>query len=201
MTETQEFDKLLQKAVELRGHMCSGLPLGIKMAQMGLKLLNMTEAAKSENLMVFVETDACPAEAIKVATGCSVENGKLKTVNYAKSAASFVDSTTGKGIRVVSKKDLIARALKLATKDNIVQLGEKVEKDSKLERQILMNAYMKMVPEDLLDYQAVRITWVEPVLQSKKTHKKCGCGCGGDSEEEKKTVNNRETSKLYYELI
>ena len=199
--ETPEFDKLLQKAIQLRGHLCSGLPLGIKMAQMGLKLLNMPEDAKSENLMVFVETDACPAEAIKAATGCSAENGKLKTVNYAKSAASFVDNKTGRGIRVTSKKNLIELALELAAKDNIIKSGEKVEKDSKLERQIIMNTYMKMPPEALLDYQAVRITWAEPFLSSKNTHKKCGCGCGGNAEEDKKTVNNQETSKLYYELI
>jgi formylmethanofuran dehydrogenase subunit E len=41
-----EFERLLQKAAELRGHLCVGLPLGLKMAQMGLKLLNMTEAEK-----------------------------------------------------------------------------------------------------------------------------------------------------------
>ena len=100
-----DFDGLLLKAAELRGHRCLGLPLGIKMAQMGLKLLNMTEEEKREYLVVFVENDKCPADGIQVATGCSAGSRKLKMLYYGKSAAAFVDGRTGKGYRVSSKKD------------------------------------------------------------------------------------------------
>ncbi len=118
MTEENkdEFDMLLQRAAELRGHLCIGLPLGLKMAQMGLKLLDMTEDEKSEYLVVFVENDKCPADAIQIATGCSAGSRKLRMLLYGKSAATFVDGTTGKGYRVVSKKDLMARALELELK-------------------------------------------------------------------------------------
>ena len=162
-----DFEGLLQKAAELRGHRCLGLPLGIKMAQMGLKLLNLTEEEKREYLVVFVENDKCPADAIQIATGCSAGSRKLKMLYYGKSAATFVDGRTGKGYRVVSKSDLNSRALELAVKDNIIHAGEKVEAMSKLERQILMNAFMKMTAEELLDFQAVKVTWDSPLISSK----------------------------------
>ncbi len=162
-----DFEGLLQKASELRGHRCLGLPLGIKMAQMGLKLLNLSEDEKREYLVVFVENDKCPADAIQIATGCSAGSRKLKMLYYGKSAATFVDGRTGKGYRVVSKKDLMPRALELAVKDNIIQAGENIDAMSKLERQVLMNAFMKMTPEELLDSQAVQVTWDSPLVSSR----------------------------------
>jgi formylmethanofuran dehydrogenase subunit E len=162
-----DFEGLLQKASDLRGHRCLGLPLGIKMAQMGLKLLNLSDEDKSEYLVVFVENDKCPADAIQVATGCSAGSRKLKILYYGKSAATFIDGRTGRGYRVVSKKDVLPRALELAIKDNIIKADEKVEAMSKLERQVLMNAFMKMTPEELVDAQAVEVTWDSPLISSR----------------------------------
>ncbi len=162
-----DFEGLIQKASDLRGHRCLGLPLGIKMAQMGLKLLNLPEEEKREYLVVFVENDKCPADGIQVTTGCSAGSRKLKMLYYGKSAATFVDGRTGKGYRVYSKKDLTERALALAVKDDIITADQKVEPMSRLERQILMNAFMKLPPEDLLDYQAVEVSWDSPLISSR----------------------------------
>ncbi len=179
MTENKtEFEELLQRAAELRGHLCLGLPLGIKMAQMGLKLLDMNEEEKRENLVVFVENDKCPADAIQIATGCSAGSRKLKMMYYGKSAATFVDGLTGKAYRVISKKDLTARAMDLAIKDGIIKAGENVEEFSKLERTVLMNAFMKLTAEDLLDYQEVKITWKSPLLPSRMEQRQYCADCG-----------------------
>ena len=148
------------------------------MAQIGLKLLNLTEDEKREYLVVFVENDKCPADAIQIATGCSAGSRKLKMLYYGKSAATFVDGRTGKGYRVVSKKDLNKRALELAVKDNIIKAGDKVEAMSKLERQILMNAFMKMTTEDLLDFQAVKVTWDSPLISSRMEPTAYCSNCG-----------------------
>ncbi|MDR0460326.1 MAG: FmdE family protein [Nitrososphaerota archaeon] len=162
-----DFEELLQKASDLRGHRCLGLPLGIKMAQLGIKLLNLSDNDRQEYLMVFVENDKCPADGIQIATGCSAGSRKFKMLYYGKSAATFVDSRTGRGYRVVSKKDLATRALELAIKDNIIKVGEKVEVMSKLERQVLMNAFMKLKPEELLDAYTVEVAWDSPLVSSR----------------------------------
>jgi formylmethanofuran dehydrogenase subunit E len=162
-----DFEGLIQKAAELRGHRCLGLPLGIKMAKYGLKLLNLSEEDKREYLVVFVENDKCPADGIQIATGCSAGSRKFKMLYYGKSAATFVDGRTGKGYRVFSRKDFMSKALLLAVKDNIIKPDEKVETMSKLERKVLMNAFMKMAPEELLEYQAVRVAWESPLISSR----------------------------------
>lgn len=162
-----DFDGLLQKASDLRGHRCLGLPLGIKMAQLGIKLLNLSDVDRREYLVVFVENDKCPADGIQVATGCSAGSRKFKMLYYGKSAATFVDGRTGRGYRVVSKKDLTSRALALAIKDNIIKVDEKVEVMSNLERQVLMNAFMKLKPEELLDAYAVEVSWDSPLVSSR----------------------------------
>ncbi len=148
------------------------------MAQLGLKLLNLSEADKREYLVVFVENDKCPADGIQIATGCSAGSRKFKMLYYGKSAATFVDGRTGEGYRVFSRKDFMPRALALAVKDGIIKPNEKVEAMSRLERQVLMNAFMKMTPEELLDFQAVKVTWDSPLISSRDTPavfcSKCG---------------------------
>ena len=209
MTEENkdEFDTLLQRAAELRGHLCVGLPLGLKMARMGLKLLNMTEDEKSEKLVVFVENDKCPADAIQIATGCSAGSRRLRIMLYGKSAATFIDRTTGKGYRVLSKKDLMARALELGIKDKLVKPGEKVEELSKLERQILMNAFMKMAPEELLDFQEVKIPLTSPLLPSKMGPREYCAQCGEEIMDGKGIAHGKRTlckpcvDGYYYERL
>ena len=176
--DLNDFEGLLKKATELRGHRCSGLTLGIKMAQLGIKLLNLPEEEKRDNLVVFVENDKCPADGIQVTTGCSAGSRKLKILYYGKSAASFVDGRTGKGYRVAEKKDLMVRAVALAVNDNIIKENDKVEPSSKLEKKILMNAFAKLPPEELFDYYPVKVNWDDPLLPSKmQPHMRCSrCG-------------------------
>jgi formylmethanofuran dehydrogenase subunit E len=188
-----DFEGLLQKASDLRGHRCLGLPLGIKMAQLGVKLLNLSEEDKQEYLMVFVENDKCPADGLQIATGCSAGSRKFKMLPYGKSAASFVDGRTGKGYRVVSKNDVNVRALALAVKDGIIAADEKVEVMSSLERHILMNAFMKLTPEELLDAQRIEIIWNDPLISSKSEPFVCCSKCG---EEIMSGLGNRQDGKI-----
>jgi formylmethanofuran dehydrogenase subunit E len=179
MTENQEeFEKLIQKAAELRGHRCMGLPLGIKMAQIGLKLLKMTDEESKENLVVFVENDKCHVDAIQVATGCSAGSRRLKMMPYGKSAATFVNKSTGVAYRVAEKKDLTKRALDLAIKDKLVGTDTKIEEFSKVEKTVLMNAFMKLPPEELFDVYPVRIVWDDPLVSPKRMPRKNCTKCG-----------------------
>ena len=68
------------------------------MAQMGLKLLNMTEEEKREYLVVFVENDKCPADGIQVATGCSAEAESLKCCIMASQPPLLLMPEQGRGI-------------------------------------------------------------------------------------------------------
>ena len=152
-----KFDQLLQKSAELRGHLCIGLPLGLKIALLGLRRLNMEDKQNRRNLMVFVEVDRCIADAIQIATGCTAGSRSLKMLDYGKFAATFVDTFSGRGVRIVAKRNLLDLALKVAVSDGLIQEGENVQQSSPLERKILMHAYTKMPAEDLLEVEDVEV--------------------------------------------
>lgn len=178
MSQDSEHERLLQRAAELRGHMCSGLTLGIKMAQLGLKLLKMTDPQKRENLIVFVENNKCMVDAIQVTTGCSAGSRRLKMMNYGISAAAFIDKTSKTGYRIVEKKDLSVRAINLAVKDNIIVPDQKVAEFSKLEREIMMHAFAKLSAEELFDYYPIKVVENELLVPSKTEPRKICSSCG-----------------------
>ncbi len=182
---TQEFNLMLQKAADIRGHLCQGLTYGLKMAQLGLKLTGMADPEKRGSLVVYVENDKCQADAIQVATRCSAGSRRLRMLYLGKSAASFIDGATGLGVRVMEKKDVAKRAKALAVREGIVAAGERVEVDSKLERKILMNAFEKLPAEELFDYYQVKIVSDEPVLSPKHPPRAVCAECGEEVREAK----------------
>jgi formylmethanofuran dehydrogenase subunit E len=165
--EDKEFDDLLKESAKLRGHMCLGLPLGVKMGRLGLKLVGMEDPAKRGSLVVFVENDKCPVDGIQVTTGCSAGSGRLKMLDYGKSAATFVDGRTGRGFRVSTKQDFQRQAFRLGVRDGIVKPDEKVVPFSKLDREIVMNAFMKLSMDELLEYRAVKVKWNKPLMPNR----------------------------------
>lgn len=178
--EDKEFEDLLQKATKLRGHVCLGLPLGVKMGRLGLKLMGMEDPANREGLVVFVENDKCPVDGIQVTTGCSAGSGRLKMLDYGKSAATFVDGRTGSGFRISTKKDFQEKALRLGIKDGIVKPDESVAPFSRLDRQVTMNAFMKMTQEELLEYHAVKVKWDKPLVPDRTAPRACCNECGDE---------------------
>jgi formylmethanofuran dehydrogenase subunit E len=160
--------------------MCLGLPLGVKMGRLGLKLMGMEEPAKRDSLVVFVENDKCPVDGIQVTTGCTAGSGRLKMLDYGKSAATFVDGRTGSGFRVSTKQDFQQQALRLGIRDGIVKPGEKLVPNSKLDRQVTMNAFMKMTQDELLEYKAVRIKWDKPLMPNRSLPRTRCDECGDE---------------------
>jgi formylmethanofuran dehydrogenase subunit E len=177
-TSKEEIDLLVKEAAKLRGHLCLGLPLGVKMGMKGLRLLHMEDKANRDSLMVVVENNKCPADGIQVATGCTAGSRRLRVSDYGKSAAVFYNGESGVGYRITTKPDFLARAIKLAVDDGIITNGQKIEEFSQLERKIMMNAFTKMTEDELLDAQKVRVNGKAPRLPS-LTEPKSNCSrCG-----------------------
>jgi formylmethanofuran dehydrogenase subunit E len=202
-----EFELLLNRAKELRGHLCVGLPLGVKMGIMGLRLLHMEDAESRHNLVVFVENDKCPVDGIQVTTGCSAGSGKLKMLDYGTLGATFVDGNTGRGYRVKTRNDFMARARELAIEDRIITAKDKVEGYSELDRKIMMNAYMKMTPDELFDIQEVRVNWAKPLLPNRGAPSAYCSKCGAEIMDEKGVMQGGNTlcwpcaHGTYYESV
>ena len=62
-----------------------------------------------KQLVVFVEIDRCPTDAVQALTGVSLGKRTLKHLDWGTTAATFVDARTGRGVRVVARDE--ARAL------------------------------------------------------------------------------------------
>lgn len=177
-TQKAEVDSFVKEAAKLRGHLCLGLPLGVKMGMRGLELLHMEDKSKRDNLMVVVENNKCPVDGIQVVTGCSAGSRRLRVSDYGKSAAVFYSGKTGVGYRVTTKPDFLAKAIQLAVKDGLIKSGQDVKEFSQLERKIMLNAFTKMTEDELLDYRKVRVNGKTPLLpnltQPKANCSKCG---------------------------
>jgi formylmethanofuran dehydrogenase subunit E len=53
-----------------------------------------------KRLFTFVETDGCFADGVSVTTGCWFGRRTLRLVDYGKIAATFVDTATGRALRI-----------------------------------------------------------------------------------------------------
>ncbi|MGA1975997.1 MAG: FmdE family protein [Conexivisphaerales archaeon] len=150
-----DFEELLAKASALRGHLCLGLPLGIKMADTGLHLLGMEDARRRGDLVVFVESNRCAVDAVQVVTGCSMGSRRLKVFDYGKLAATFLDRSSGKAVRVFARPQLTKLANEVAVREGLLKDGESAEVGSEVWRKVMMNAFLKMSADQIFDHQEV----------------------------------------------
>jgi formylmethanofuran dehydrogenase subunit E len=58
-----------------------------------------------KRLVTYVEIDRCATDAIGLVTGCRLGKRTLKFRDWGKMAATFVDLSSGRGIRIVALED------------------------------------------------------------------------------------------------
>jgi len=96
-------EELIQKTVAFHGHMCPGLAIGIRAAEVALR--DIGPHAHDEEVVAVVETDMCGVDAIQSLTGCTFGKGNLIHLDYGKNAFTFYRRSDGKGIRLVTRPD------------------------------------------------------------------------------------------------
>ena len=139
-------DKYLEDAAVAHGHLCAGQVLGVRMAMLGLKTLGLDdpEGKDRKRIVTFVEIDRCATDAVMVVTGCRLGKRALKFRDWGKVAATFVDTETGKAVRVAAKESSkgLARSMHPEIAD-------------KNRQQML--AYREMTDEQMFHTQWVRV--------------------------------------------
>jgi formylmethanofuran dehydrogenase subunit E len=139
-------DELLHQAEAAHGHLCAGQILGVRMALIGLGRLGIADphGADRKRLITFVEIDRCATDAIGLVTGCRLGKRALKFRDWGKMAATFVDLTANRAIRVVALED---------SRELAAQLYPHIE--SKKQQQ--MQAYRALPDQQLFREQWVRV--------------------------------------------
>jgi formylmethanofuran dehydrogenase subunit E len=140
------FEDYLHDAEIAHGHLCAGQILGVRLALLGLKKLGIDDPQGKDRkrLVTFVEIDRCATDAVAVVTGCRLGKRALKFRDWGKMAATFVDVSTGKAIRVAAKESSKALAR---------QMHPEIENKNRQQ----MAAYRDMSDEDLFTTQWVKV--------------------------------------------
>ncbi|MHB8214966.1 MAG: FmdE family protein [Candidatus Sulfotelmatobacter sp.] len=144
----KSLDEYLRDAQQAHGHLCAGQVLGVRLAMLGLMQLGIDDPQGNKEdrkrLVTFVEIDRCATDAVAVVTGCRLGKRALKFRDWGKVAATFVDVSTGKAIRIAAKESSKALARQLhpeITDKNLQQ----------------MQAYREIADDDLFTTQWVKV--------------------------------------------
>ena len=97
----------LRETVAFHGHMCPGLAVGIRAAEVALKEIG--PHAHDEEVVAVVETDMCGVDAIQFLTGCTFGKGNLIHLDHGKNVFTFYRRSDGKGIRLVSRPEAFGK--------------------------------------------------------------------------------------------
>ncbi len=142
----KSLDDYLPEAEQAHGHLCAGQVLGVRMAMLGLQKLGIDDPQGKDRkrLFTFVEIDRCATDAVAVVTGCRLGKRALKFRDWGKMAATFVDASTGRAIRVAAKESSKALASQMYP-----------QLESKNQQQML--AYREIADDDLFTTQWVNV--------------------------------------------
>ncbi len=148
----ESMEELLRQAEVAHGHLCAGQVLGVRMAMLGCRRLGIVEPRGTDRkrLVTYVEIDRCATDAIGVVTGCRLGKRALKFRDWGKMAATFVDLSTGRAIRIVALESSKQRARELYP-----DIADKNKQQ--------MQAYREMGDGELFGEQ-----WVEVALGPKE---------------------------------
>jgi len=146
----KSLDEYLRDAEQAHGHLCAGQVLGVRLAMLGLTQLGIDDPRGNKNkedrkrLVTFVEIDRCATDAVAVVTGCRLGKRALKFRDWGKVAATFVDVSTGKAIRIAAKESSKALARQMHP-----EIADKNQQQ--------MLAYREISDNDLFTTQWVKV--------------------------------------------
>ena len=167
------FKELLHHSAELHQHLCPRQVLGVRMGLAGGRWLGLDVPQTDKRLLTIVETDGCGADGIAVATGCSLGRRTMYFYDFGKVAATFIDTATGRAVRVVPSS-----------------LSRKLAKTYAPEAEDRWHAYLlgyqRMPEEELLDIREVSLTISVAELLSKDGYRVSCDICGEE------IINERE---------
>ena len=135
----------LELATIAHGHLCAGQVLGVRLAMLGLRELGIEDPiAERKRLVTYVEIDRCVTDAVALVANCRLGKRALKFRDWGKVAATFVDVSTGKAIRIAAKESSKALASEMHP-----------EIENKNQQQML--AYREISDGDLFTAQWVKV--------------------------------------------
>jgi formylmethanofuran dehydrogenase subunit E len=181
MTDLQS---LLAISSSHHNHLCPRQILGVRIGLVGAKALGLEPPLSDKRLLVILETDGCFADGITAATGCTVGHRTLRVEDYGKIAATFVDTHTGRALRVAPCPDCRQRAYAYAPDEPRHYFAQ-------------MQAYQVMPDDELLTIQEVELaTPVGQIISRPGLRVNCAA-CGEEIVNERQVIHEGLTLCLH----
>lgn len=114
MIATPAVEAALRDAAAGHRHLCPRQVLGVRMGLHAGELLGIELPQTGKRLYAFIETDGCFADGVTAATGCSVGHRTLRLMDEGKVACTFVDTDSGRALRIWPSPASRTRALEYA---------------------------------------------------------------------------------------
>jgi len=156
---------LLAASAEMHRHLCPRQVLGVRIGVWAGDLLALELPQQDKRLIAIIETDGCAADGISVATGCRLGRRTLRVEDFGKVAATFVDTATGRALRITPRPGVRARASEFAP-------------EARAKWEAMLVGYQRMPAEALLIAEPVRLrtSWERLVSTPGKRAVCDGCG-------------------------
>jgi formylmethanofuran dehydrogenase subunit E len=176
----QTLEELLAASAALHHHLCPRQVLGVRMGLAGGRWLELAMPQIDKRMLVVVETDGCVIDGLAIATGCRVGRRTMRVLDFGKVAATFVDTQTG-------------RAVRIAPQPTARQQAKDYAPEAKGRWEAYLLGYQRMPEEELLQLQPVSLTLSLEKLLSKEGYRVQCEGCGEEISNEREVVQNGQT--------
>jgi len=166
---------LLEKSMQDHDHLCPRQILGVRIGLAGMQALGFEEPPTKKQLLVISETDGCFVDGVIAATDCTVGHRTLRVEDYGKVAVTFVDTKSGRAIRVAPQRDVRERACAFIAEEPRHYFAQ-------------MQAYQVMPEEEMLSIQEVVLnTPVEQIASRAGVRVNCDM-CGEEIMNEREII-------------
>jgi formylmethanofuran dehydrogenase subunit E len=158
----KSLDEYLQLAARAHGHLCAGQVLGVRLAMLGLREMDIDPIAEPKRMVTYVEIDRCVTDAVALVANCRLGKRALKFRDWGKVAATFVDMKTGRAVRIAAKE-----SSKKAAREMFPELDKEAGQQkayAQLPDEILFEkkwVKVEVQPEDLPGFKGPRVVCAE----------------------------------------
>lgn len=186
---------LLEISSSRHSHLCPRQVLGARMGLFAGEVLGLSlpQPKTKKRILTILESDGCFADGLEVATGCTVGHRTLRVEDYGKIAAVFVDTQTGRAVRLAPRLDVRERARLYAPQETRHYFAQ-------------LEGYQVMPVDELFSIQEVTLTTpIETMISRAGVRVNCDM-CGEEIINEREVIREGLTfcqgcANPYYQSV
>ena len=172
-----DIEDLLETTANRHSHLCPRQVLGVRIGLAGAAALGVQVPQNKKHMLSIIETDGCFADGVEVATGCTVGHRTLRMEDYGKIAATFIEISTGRAVRVAPQLNVRQKAFNYSPHQKRRYLAQ-------------LESYQIMSIDELVFIEEVTLTIpIETIISRAGARVNCGV-CGEEIINEREIVRN-----------